>query len=236
METRRDMIMLYTWGRICRMEKDRLTRRVYDIRKNRADHEKSWCYRVKQILHSIGLEDKWESEEVGSKEVWKKKIKALFQTREEEKWKGNVGKSAKLKIYNTYKNELKMEEYIHDNANWRGKQILTRLRTGNSFLEIEQGRHKNIPRERRVCPVCKERTEDEKHFLVECKSYKNERRQLYYETETKPEETGNDEEKVVWILNPTKEKQRAVKKFLLSCFTKRQRLLANPNDGSQDDG
>ena len=41
-------------------------------------------------------------------------------------------------------------------------------------MEIEKGRHKKIPREGRLCIVCKDKEiETEDHFLTKCKFYDN---------------------------------------------------------------
>ena len=36
------------------------------------------------------------------------------------------------------------------------------------FLEIEKGRHQNIPLNERICKLCKLEIEDEIHFLLQC--------------------------------------------------------------------
>ena len=45
-------------------------------------------------------------------------------------------------------------------------------------LNIEKGRHNNIPRDLRYCPFCPTRVETEIHFLLECNAYVDERKQL----------------------------------------------------------
>ena len=54
---------------------------------------------------------------------------------------------------------------------------LLRFRTGNHSLPIETGRHKNVPREDRICPFCYT-LGDEYHFLLECKHF-DEAREKY---------------------------------------------------------
>ena len=49
------------------------------------------------------------------------------------------------------------------------RTTLTRLRTGCTCLALDTGRFENIPRENRICPLCKSGVEDAKHFLFECK-------------------------------------------------------------------
>ena len=49
------------------------------------------------------------------------------------------------------------------------RTTLTRLRTGCTCLALDTGKFENIPRENRICPLCKSGVEDAKHFLFECK-------------------------------------------------------------------
>jgi hypothetical protein len=45
-----------------------------------------------------------------------------------------------------------------------------KFRTSNLHLPIETGRWYNIPREERICHLCKETIGDEYHFLLVCKN------------------------------------------------------------------
>ena len=47
---------------------------------------------------------------------------------------------------------------------------ITKFRTSNLHLPIETGRWYNIPREERICHLCKETIGDEYHFLLVCKN------------------------------------------------------------------
>ena len=50
--------------------------------------------------------------------------------------------------------------------------MLVNFRIGAHDLEIETGRHRNIPRENRKCKVCiSNSVEDEYHFLLNCDFY-----------------------------------------------------------------
>ena len=57
---------------------------------------------------------------------------------------------------------------------------MARLRMGTHELMVEKGRHKNIPREQRTCPVCEQNVvEDETHFMLECTRYHAARVSMY---------------------------------------------------------
>ena len=42
------------------------------------------------------------------------------------------------------------------------------FKIGSLDLEIQVGRYRNIPREQRLCKLCKADVEDEYHFLLKC--------------------------------------------------------------------
>ena len=49
----------------------------------------------------------------------------------------------------------------------------TKYRLSDHNLAIEQGRRKNpkIPRDLRICPLCRDEVENETHFLLICNAY-----------------------------------------------------------------
>jgi hypothetical protein len=52
----------------------------------------------------------------------------------------------------------------------------------STVLEIEKGRHQNIPLNERICKLCKLEIEDEIHVLLQCPildSFRTEAMQLY---------------------------------------------------------
>jgi hypothetical protein len=70
----------------------------------------------------------------------------------------------KLRTYRLFKNNFAFESYLdldHFNRN-----ILIRFRISAHNLEIEKGRHQNIPLNERICKLCKLEIEDEIHFLL----------------------------------------------------------------------
>ena len=49
------------------------------------------------------------------------------------------------------------------------RTTLTRLRTGCTCLAQDTRRYENIPRENRICPLCKQGVENLSYFLFTCK-------------------------------------------------------------------
>ena len=58
------------------------------------------------------------------------------------------------------------------------------FRIGNHKLRIETGRYHQIPRVKRLCPLCKSNQgEDESHFLIYCNKYSILRNEFYKKIE-----------------------------------------------------
>ena len=49
---------------------------------------------------------------------------------------------------------------------------------------IEKGRHLNIAKQERFCPICPNVVEDETHFLIMCKAFQKEREKLFSEAKS----------------------------------------------------
>ena len=55
MEERRELLMIRLWGKIIRMNDNRLIKRMYERRRKYEKGSDTWCKRVKGILEKIGL-------------------------------------------------------------------------------------------------------------------------------------------------------------------------------------
>jgi hypothetical protein len=228
MEGRRDLLMVCYWAKICRMDESRLVRRVYEVRKQaRGKKRSSWCAKVEEILHRLGVGDKWDSEEVGSHESWTRDIKQRVLEEETRKWQTSMEGKPKLREYRKFKKELKQEAYLELDGNWRGRQLLTGLRTGSNGLKVETDRWHNIPLEWRLCPLCAEETETEHHFLSKCRGLKDAREEwarVLPEQERQCWNARSEEQRTAWLLSPTKETTKMVKSLLVKLDRVRNEL------------
>ena len=85
--------------------------------------------------------------------------------------------SSKAACYKLYKKTFKFEEYL-DILNDKERYIFCKFRTANHRLIIETGRWSGVSKENRVCSLCNQGLiGDEYHYLLECQSFNEERRQ-----------------------------------------------------------
>lgn len=101
---------------------------------------------------------------------------------------------SKAMIYNSIKDAYGVEPYIQRCNNRHLRRILAQFRTGSHWLRVETGRHSNLERCNRTCPMCSHRVknpglpaayfdsfdsdeegsdpvEDEHHMIFECSGY-----------------------------------------------------------------
>ena len=86
---------------------------------------------------------------------------------------------SKLSFYGKYKSHhYKVERYITLVNNRRHRSALAKLRCSAHRLKIEIGNHikvytehttryEKLPRKTRICDICKDKVEDEQHFILE---------------------------------------------------------------------
>lgn len=95
-----------------------------------------------------------------------------------QKWANDIDNSSKGQIYKIYKENFGFEKYfsILTKKFWKP---LIKFRTSNHRLPIETGRWYGIPLNDRSCTLCNiGKLADEFHFILECKSLSNLRKQF----------------------------------------------------------
>ena len=101
-----------------------------------------------------------------------KKLRTLTYEIFHQQWKLKLEGSTKCDTYRLFKDKMKFEEYLlHPNR--KERIAMAKLRISDHKLMIEVGRHRRpvIAREERLCYMCKDKVEDEIHFLTECNIY-----------------------------------------------------------------
>ena len=128
----------------------------------------NWVITIEKLINQLKLSDK-----IGNHKKFKYETKTVLDEMYSKFWKTETGNpnAARLILYKEVKNKLKMEKYLEE-LNFKDRKTITKLRCSDHSLEIEKGRHRNLPRSERVCKVCdKNEIEDEEHFLLKCHTY-----------------------------------------------------------------
>ena len=89
-------------------------------------------------------------------------------------WRHSLEHSRKLEFYKVFKEEYSTSDYLQQLKNFDERRNLVKFKLSNHKLMIELGRYQtdHIPRENRLCPLCKSnKVENETHFLFDCSKY-----------------------------------------------------------------
>ena len=221
MKARRDALRLRFWRKLIGMHKDRLPKIVYEWELRRKT-QNCWTAYTKKLLVELGLEEYWQNQMVEkSKSEWNTIVEDKIQESEQESWQKKMAERPKLCTYRKVKDKLEHEVYLNT-CDKKGRRAMARLRSGTNSLRIETGRHEGLERKDRVCRFGCKVVEDEKHFLLECKMYKD------YREELKANLGGmNFEERGLEVMlgKGDAEETKEAMKFIKRAEARRRRLL-----------
>ena len=101
------------------------------------------------------------------------------------------------------KKDYELEKYLLIDTDRCKISNFVKLKISNSKLYIEQGRHRNILLDKRLCPLCKIEIEDEFHFMLKCIKLADCRQRLFNQIATIiPSFSAlSEEEKFILIFN-----------------------------------
>ena len=127
-----------------------------------------WISTVKSILDHCGLGYIWQNQDPGDIKSLALLLKRRLSDQFIQTWSGGVYSSGACLNYRLFKKTFGYEKYLNilpDNA----KYLFCKFRTGNHKLAIVKGRHQNVPKNERICNICKQNVlGDEYHFIFEC--------------------------------------------------------------------
>ena len=92
-------------------------------------------------------------------------------------WRAGIT-TGRLRTYASFRPWLAPAPHLNEVRPRRQLWALTQFRLGLAPLAIETGRHRQLPIEDRICPVCGAETECEVHFMMKCCVYDELRRRL----------------------------------------------------------
>ena len=139
--------------------------------------------------------------------------------------------SSKLRTYAQMKFNLQYENYLSDVKIGPHRMALTRIRTSSHNLTVETGRYvrPKIPIEERLCTECG-MLEDERHFLLKCSRYDNERDYLWNKVNDLCPNfiTLSDHDKFIYLMTAEREVACATAKFCHLALEKRRNSMYPP--------
>ena len=156
--------LLNFWYRVSALPDKCLTKKaLYENIKLRTN----WIKTVEKFLGFFNLTGNIDNL-ISFKISGKSGVKAKYH----EFWKKSlIVPSSRLLFYKSLKSEPAFEEYLN-NEEFTNRRAIAKIRMSDHHLEIEKGRHFDMPREDRICKMCPmKQIEDEKHFLTECTFY-----------------------------------------------------------------
>ena len=137
-----------------------------------------WFNAVKTIIHTSGQYSIWDNQVTffnSDKNVLKRSQNYILQTLVDLSMQFSSEKiesESKLYLYKNDTNHLGISKYLSSIFGRERRSALSNLRLGTTDLELEKGRHRNIPRDARYCKNCNSReVEDETHFLFKCPAF-----------------------------------------------------------------
>ena len=177
--TRHQMAVVRYWGRLTRLPRSRLTKRVFEW-----DYEialrgrRSWNKEVKSILARCDHADLFE------RENWARqspgglaRLVGQHLTRLEHVQRAEAATTmSRLAVYNGINPDMDTQgpaPYVGDIRDRHLRSQIANLRTGTLPLAIETGRYVQRPVHERLCRQCEgtDHIETELHFIFECAKY-----------------------------------------------------------------
>ena len=133
---------------------------------------RTWVSKVREIAQKYGCD-------IDQPDLHTNDIKMTIKEKFVEGWRSrlrNSNRHPKLELYKELKSDFHFEPYLDLVREFKYRNALTKIRSSSHLLEIERGRHTKpkTPRNNRLCLNCKT-IEDERHFVMECPLYREER-------------------------------------------------------------
>ena len=154
--------------RLIKMPAERLTKRIFlwDYELSLNGH-RNWSSYVKTLLQATNNTHLYENIFLPlDTDSLLKSCRKNLQSSEAENWQIDLQKYPKLRTYKCFKSTFGTENYVKSHISRDQRSILAQFRAGVLPLKVETGQF-TAPYthlENRICEVCHQEVEDEKHF------------------------------------------------------------------------
>jgi hypothetical protein len=177
------------WIKLLYMDNNRFPKITYLMLYNLDCYNRtSWVTNVKRIVFQFGFGYSWIMQDVGNPELFICQFKQRVKDNDIQNWHSSITSNSRLYAYSTYKSVLNVELYLKSNNRSMFKHALAKFRC--SCYNSITNRWVGVGEEYYMCRYCSKYgyhyVENEFHFLFECLSFKDLRKQYipfeYYST------------------------------------------------------
>jgi len=139
---------------------------------NANNYRSNWASKVRLILQSSGLHEIWMYPNSVKIETFIPKLRVRLRDIYISDWRSGLENSTSLDVYREITLNFEKSAYISQLENPKYRNVLAKLYLSSHKLNIEIGRHNNVPRQDRKCTLCNlNDIEDEFHFVLKCPIY-----------------------------------------------------------------
>ena len=136
------------------------------------EHNLPWIQNIRGILERNGLLALYLGNHTDKMPfVYKRLFQRMSDIFHQESFSDIRNQEHKLRTDGLFKKEIGFEKYLIQMKNIPKRTQITKFRLSNHRLMIEVMRYDKTPREKRFCPFCVNKIEDECHFLLQCPLY-----------------------------------------------------------------
>ena len=135
--------ILRLWNRFILMPNNRLTKRIFNWN---VDDMGEWSSEVFRILSSVDMEHTFYNREICDIKAVSDKLKNNFKI----EWQDKIIEKTKLRVYKTFKSELKTEQYVSSNISRSERSFFSQIRFGILPIHVDTGRFTRKPLEERL--------------------------------------------------------------------------------------
>jgi hypothetical protein len=215
------------WHRLCTMDTNRLNYKIFMECRNKSNSRcKNWQFMYNAHMSSLDLDDFLMNCSNMSSKVFCSNVEEKTMNIYIASWKNSINNMSgpsrngrnKLRSYRVFKQDYETEMYVStSNIPAKHRSALAKFRCGVAPIRLETGRYENMPVNARLCPICKNAVETEKHVLLECSTYQTIRNSLYEEAVKINHEfhNWNDDQKFEFVLS----NNNIVRESAKTCFS-----------------
>ena len=147
----------------------------------------NWNNKTKGMFHALNIPQYCNISNHIDKVTGLGEINDSLNRENESKWievlnkenaRSGKGKN-KLRTYRMFKNQFNTEKYVECILPRLHRSALAKFRCGTAPIRIETGRYEGVEVDQRICLLCNNGVEDEKHVLLECPFYNEYRKSLF---------------------------------------------------------